>query len=87
MLRFALLIALLAVALTAVKREHVLERAGLTGSCAVVAAPADPAGEWRVCTAGRLTDAPDLSRGGCTLRSVQEGRKYWRCPAPLVPVR
>ena len=87
MLRFALLIALLAVALTAVKREHVLERAGLTGSCAVVAAPADPAGEWRVCTAGRLTDAPDLSRGGCTLRSVQAGREYWRCPAPLVPVR
>lgn len=87
MLRFALLIALIAAGLTAIKREHVLERAGLTGSCAVVPAPADPAGEWRVCTAGRLTDAPDLSRGGCAFRGAREGREYWRCPAPLVPVR
>ncbi len=87
MLRFALLIVLLAAALTAVKREHLLERAELTGSCPVVAAPADPAAEWRACSEGRLTGAPDLSRGGCVLRGVQEGLEYWRCPAPLVPVR
>lgn len=87
MFRFAVLLVLVAVAFAAVKREHLLERAGLTGSCAVVAAPADPAGEWRACSEGRLTGAPDLSRGGCARRGVHEGSEYWRCPAPLVPVR
>jgi len=87
MLRLAILTVLLAAALTAVKREHLLERAGLTGSCAVVAAPADPTGEWRACKKGRLTGTPDLSRDGCTRRGVHEGSEYWRCPAPLVPVR
>lgn len=87
MLRFAILTVLLAAALTAVKREHLLERAGLTGSCAVVAAPADPAGEWRACSRGRLTGAPDLSRDGCARHGVREGSEYWRCAAPLVPAR
>ncbi len=87
MLRFAVLTVLLAAAFTAVQRGHLLERAGLTGSCALVAAPADPAGEWRACSGGRLTGAPDLSREGCTRHGIHEGSEYWRCPAPLVPAR
>ena len=87
MLRFAALIAVLVAVFAAVKREHVLERAGLLGSCSQVAVPGDPAGQWQACRAGRLTGYPDLSRGSCTRRSVQPGVVYWRCPAPLVSAR
>lgn len=86
MLRIALLLCVVAVAFATVNRAHLLEQAGLTGSCTVVATPADPASEWRACKAGRLTGAPDLSRGGCTRGGVYAGSEYWRCPAPLVPV-
>ncbi len=86
MLRIALLLCVAAVAFATVKYVRLLEQAGLTGSCTVVATPADPASEWRACSAGRLTGAPDLSRGGCTRRGVDEGLEYWRCPAPLVPL-
>jgi len=87
MLRFAALIAVLVAVLAAVKREHVLERTGLLGSCSPVAATGDPLGQWQACHAGRLTGYPDLSRGFCTQRSVRPGVVYWRCPAPLVSAR
>lgn len=87
MLRFAALIVALVAALAAVKREHVLERAGLLGSCTRVAAPGDPTGQWQACHAGRLTGYPDLSRNSCTQRSVQPEVVYWRCPAPLAEAR
>lgn len=87
MLRFAVLIVLVAAALTAVKREHVLERAGLLGSCSAVADPGDPTGQWQACRAGRLTGFPDLTRDSCAQQAVQPEVVYWRCPAPLVPAR
>ncbi len=83
MLRIALLLCVVVVAFAAVKRERVLERAGLLASCSAVSVPADPAAEWQACRAGRLTGYPDLSRDSCTPQGIQQSVAYWRCPAPL----
>ena len=79
-----LLCALLVVALmVAVKDGRVLRKAGLTGDCTAIAAPAGQDGDWERCTDGKLQGAPNLSRHGCV--SVQRVGKleYWRCPAQI----
>ena len=83
MLRILLVAALIAAALVAVKQQHVLQRAGLLGSCTVVTSPPHDAGEWHACKGGRLSGPPDLSRDSCKSYGLQGSFEYWRCPAHI----
>jgi hypothetical protein len=77
--RIAVVAALIAAGMGAVKDGRLLKVAGLTGSCAVVQTA--PGGEQiEACSSGRLEGAPDLSRSGCTDDGLYAGRVYWRCP-------
>jgi hypothetical protein len=79
-----LVVAVLVVALMAsIKDGRVLRKAGLTGSCSSVTAPAGQTGDWQKCTAGRLEGAPDLSRHGCTSVKALGKSEWWRCPAQI----
>jgi hypothetical protein len=83
LLRVAVFAALIAAALVGAKRYDLFARAGLAGSCSVVATPAGQTGEWRACTAGRLAGLPDLRRNACTRQGIARGVEFWRCPAPV----
>ncbi len=87
MLKLALLAAVVAAILYGVRHEHVLEDAGLLGSCDVVETAAPAEGQWLACRAGRLTEAPDLSRDACVHAGTRASLEYWRCPAALVASR
>lgn len=79
---FAVAIVILGLML-AVKDGRILRKAGLTGGCTTVAAPATQDGEWRACKPGKLQGAPDLTRQGCTSQSVVGKIEYWHCPASI----
>jgi hypothetical protein len=74
-----LIFALMAV----IKDGRVLRKAGLTGGCTAVAAPAGQTGSWERCVPGKLEGAPDLSRQGCSLATTYRKSELWRCPAPI----
>jgi hypothetical protein len=59
------------------------EKAGVLGSCVVVAAPAGDGSQWWSCEEGWLSGFPRLDADGCTLERRPAGREVWRCPAPL----
>jgi hypothetical protein len=87
MFRFLVAAALIGSVLFYAKEQHVLDRAGILGSCAplTVAAPKDSV--WWECRPGKLTGYPDRSKDNCT-RGVLRGEvRYWLCPAPLVAGR
>lgn len=84
--KIALVGAALAAALVLLKQQHVFQRAGIIGSCEVVAAPAgesEQGGQWWSCSEGALTGFPSLTRDSCTRQLATGGREYWHCPAPL----
>jgi hypothetical protein len=74
-----LIFALMAV----IKDGRVLRKAGLTGGCTAVAAPAGQTGSWERCVPGKLEGAPDLSRQGCSLATTYRKSELWQCPAPI----
>jgi hypothetical protein len=82
MSRILATVALVVLAMALVKDGRVLHRAGLTGSCASVAATADGT-TWQACKPGRIEGRPDLSRDSCTSLGMRGRLEYWRCPAPL----
>jgi hypothetical protein len=67
----------------AVKDGRLLRKAGLTGGCTVLAAPAGDTGSWEACTPGKLQGSPDLSRQSCTSVKVVGKTEYWHCPADI----
>jgi hypothetical protein len=84
MRRILLIAALLAALMAAVKDGRVGRQTGLTGSCAVIAAPrGEQPGDWQLCKPGRLTGAPDLTRQGCKRVGVSGASVFWRCDAQL----
>ena len=82
LLRIVLVGALGIAALTAVKRERLLERAHIVGSCRTSAEGADGS-EWRTCSSGRLSGRPSLKLSGCTSLGLRGADELWRCPARL----
>ena len=82
-LRFAVVAAVIAGALGLVQQKHVLQNAGLFGSCSHVATPAGQTGVWHECVPGKLTGTPSLSRGSCTRVQHSPSRDFWRCPTAL----
>src|SRR5439155_7938525 len=82
-LRFALVAAVIAGALGLVQQKHVLQNAGLFGSCSPIATPAGQSGVWHECVPGKLTGTPSLSRGSCTRVQHSPTRDFWRCPTAL----
>ena len=66
-----------------IKDGRVLRKAGLTGGCTVLAAPAGDTGSWEACTPGKLQGAPDLTRQSCTSVKVVGKTEYWHCPAAI----
>ena len=89
MFRFFLVCVFIAGALVAVKNGNVLQRAGLSGSCAAIATPHGQTGFWQACRPGRLEGQPDLSRRSCTPAGARGEIAYWRCPTRIEssPVR
>jgi hypothetical protein len=69
--------------MVAIKDGRVLRKAGLTGGCTSVAAPAGQTGSWERCVPGKLEGAPDLSKQGCNVAETYGKTELWRCPAPI----
>ena len=86
MFRITLAAALVASALAAAHHERVLDRAGLLGSGAPLAATTD-GGQWLECRPGDLTGYPDLTQDACTRGAMRGEVRYWRCPTALVAGR
>jgi hypothetical protein len=82
MLRIFLAALLVFAALITTKRERLLERAHIAGWCATYAY-SDDGTEWRACSAGRVSGAPNLKRNGCTDVGPRGNTELWRCPARL----
>ena len=78
---------LIASVLAFAKKEHVLDRTGLLGSCSAVAGAAPDGGQWQACRAGELTGYPDLSQDSCRRGGMRGEVRYWICPTPLVAGR
>lgn len=87
MSRIVVAAALIASALAFGKHERVLDRTGLLGSCAALAAPAPEGGQWLECRPGELTGYPDLTRDSCTRGGMRGEARYWICPTPLIAAR
>ena len=83
MFRFAAAVFVIAALLAVAKDRHVLDRAGLTGSCSSMDAPAPPDTVWWQCSGGSLTGAPDRSKEGCKAGEVRGEVRYWLCPATI----
>jgi hypothetical protein len=81
-LRMALALALGIALLIAVKREHLLERAHIVGSCRTYARSSDGT-EWRECSPGKISGRPSLRRNNCTLIGPHGANELWHCPARL----
>jgi hypothetical protein len=82
--RIAAAAAVIAALLAVAKQQHVLDRAGLTGSCTSLNAPAPVDTVWWACSGGSLTGAPDRSSEGCRPGDARGEVRYWLCPATLV---
>lgn len=87
MSRIVFAAAMIASVLALAKHERVLDRTGLFGSCAQLAAPAPEGGQWLECRAGRLTGYPDLSQDSCMSGGLRGGAHYWICPTAFVAAR
>lgn len=87
MSRIVFAAAMIASLLALAKNERVLDRTGLLGSCAALAAPAPQGGQWLECRPGKLTGYPDLSQDSCTRRGIRGEARYWICPTALVAAR
>jgi hypothetical protein len=83
MFRIVFVGVLIAAAMIVTKQDQVLQRAGLLGSCAVVAPPSGQDGDWHACKEGKLSGAPDLSLNSCTSAGYVGTVQYWRCPAAV----
>lgn len=83
MLRFAVATAVGLALLVGAKEGGVVDRAGLLGTCKLVATPYGDWGEWWACRDGKLADAADLSTRSCQRIGFAAGYEYWRCPASL----
>lgn len=83
LLRIVVVTALIAAGMAGVKDGRVLDRSGLLGSCAAVAAPAGYDGAWQACRPGKLEGNPDLRRKSCVSQGVVRGIEYWRCPSSI----
>jgi hypothetical protein len=84
LLRVAAAVMLIASLLAVAKQQHVLDRAGLTGSCSSMSDPAPLDTVWWACTGGSLTGAPDRTNEGCKPGAVRGDVRYWLCPETLV---
>ena len=87
MFRIVVAAAIIASLLAFAKHQHVLDRAGLTGSCTSLSDPAPLDHVWWACSGGSLTGAPDRSKDGCRAGDVRGEIRYWLCPATLVSGR
>lgn len=87
MSRIVFAAALVASLLALAKRERLLDRTGLLGSCSALAATAPEGGQWLECRPGELTGYPDLSQDSCTRRGMRGEVRYWICPTTLVAAR
>jgi hypothetical protein len=65
------------------REEHMFEKWGVTGSCAVVRAPSGDTGAWYRCSEGLLTGFPSLLGDECTYELRAKGYEYWRCPVRI----
>jgi hypothetical protein len=74
---------LIAALMVGVKDHGLLQRAGLTGSCASIQAPQGDDHDWRRCTPGRLSGSPDLTRQSCIREGAAGDVAFWRCPAAV----
>jgi hypothetical protein len=81
--RFLVAAALIGSLLAFAKERHIVNRAGIVGSCAALTASAPLDRQWWECRPGRLTGYPDLSNDGCN-RGIMRGEvRYWLCPTAL----
>ena len=87
MSRIVFAAAMIASVLALAKHERVLDRTGMFGSCAQLAAPAPEGGQWLECRPGRLTGHPDLSQDSCMRGGLRGEARFWICPTALVAVR
>jgi hypothetical protein len=90
MFRFIVAAAIIGSLLAFAKDQHVLDRAGILGSCAPLAATAATIADesqWWECRPGQLTGYPELSQDGCKRGTTRGEVRYWRCPAALVAGR
>jgi hypothetical protein len=85
--RFLVAAAIIGSVLAFAKDRQVLDRAGLLGSCAPLAAAAPQESQWWECRAGQLTGYPDLSQDGCKRGALRGDVRYWLCPSALVAGR
>jgi hypothetical protein len=82
MLRIFLVGAAIVAALVIAQRDHWFERAGLVGTCRIVAAPYGDTSQWWSCRQGVITGYPVLTRQQCDNMGITHNREYWRCPTP-----
>lgn len=87
MTRVLVVAVLIASILALAKKERVLDRTGLLGSCSAVEAAAPHGGQWLACRSGDLTGYPDLSQDSCRRGGTRGEVRYWICPTPLVAGR
>jgi len=87
MFRFGLAAALTVSGAAFAHDQHVLDRAGLFGSCKVLAVAAPNDGQWLACRPGSVTGPPDLSRDACLRAAVRGEVRFWLCPSQLVAGR
>lgn len=85
MVRIVVVAALVAALLVVARQERLFQRAGIVGSCQIVASPVGDSAVWRACREGWLTGSPSLLGDSCTYELRVGGYEYWRCPAPGVP--
>ena len=81
-LRMALALACGIALLVAVKQEHLLERAHITGYCRTYATSPDGT-ELRECVPGQISGRPSLKLSNCTLVGPRGANELWRCPARI----
>jgi hypothetical protein len=82
-LRIVLITAAVASLLVLAKRERVLERTGIVGTCTELATPAPPGSKWWSCKSGEIADMPDLWRDWCTQGERRGDVQFWLCPASV----
>jgi hypothetical protein len=83
MIRPLLVAALIVATLALAKERHWFDRAGVVGSCEVIAGPWGDTGEWWSCHEGFLTGFPRLERDNCEFKGAFVGEEVWRCVVPL----
>ena len=84
MFRFVVAAAIIGALLAYAKAEHVLDRAGIVGSCAATDRDRT-AGPPVVGVPARRADGLSGSLEGRLHRGILRGEvRYWLCPAPLV---